>query len=77
MEFCKRKMPQDRGALPKEEGDVIREYKATNEENFLGSWLRKDGKDQKGRTTEADRKTTEEMGKKRTREERRERDGDC
>ena len=32
---------QDRGALPKEGGDVIREKKAMHEENFLSSWLRK------------------------------------
>ena len=31
---------QDRGALPKEEGDTIRECKAMHEENFLSSWLR-------------------------------------
>ena len=39
------KMLQDRGTLPMEEGDVIREYKAMPEENFLSSWLRADGKD--------------------------------
>ena len=33
-------MLQDRGALPKEEGDVVREYKAVHAENFLSSWLR-------------------------------------
>ena len=43
----KRKMLQDRGALSKEEGDVIREYKAMHEENFLSSWLREDGEDKK------------------------------
>ena len=41
----KRKMLQDRGALPKEEGDVIIEYEAIHEENFLSSWLREDGAD--------------------------------
>ena len=33
-------MLQDRGALPKEEGDIVREYKATREEHFSSSWLR-------------------------------------
>ena len=28
-------MLQDRGAFPEEEGDVIREYKAMHEDNFL------------------------------------------
>ena len=36
------KMLQDRDALPKQTGDVIREYKAMHEENFLSSWLRED-----------------------------------
>ena len=32
------KMLQDSGALPKGEGDIVREYKAMHEENFLSSW---------------------------------------
>ena len=40
---------QDRGELPKEEGDVIGEYKAMHDENFLSSWLREDGKDKEER----------------------------
>ena len=36
-------MLQDRGALPKKEGDVVREYRALHEENFMSSWLRGDG----------------------------------
>ena len=36
--LAREKMLQDRGALPKEEGHVVREYKAMHEENFLGSW---------------------------------------
>ena len=38
------KVLQERGALPKEEGDIVREYMAMNEQNFLGSWLREEGK---------------------------------
>ena len=33
---------RERGAMPKEEGDVIREYNAMHDENFLSSWLRED-----------------------------------
>ena len=33
--------------LPKEEGDVLGEYKAVHEENFLSSWLREDVKEKK------------------------------
>ena len=31
------------GALLKEEGDVLREFQAVHEENFLSSWLREVG----------------------------------
>ena len=40
--LAREKRLQDRGALPREEGDVIREYNAMHEENFLRSWLRED-----------------------------------
>ena len=60
---------QDRGALPKEEGDVIREFKATQDENFLSSWLKEDGKNKEGKIREVDKETTEETGQKRMREE--------
>ena len=48
-ESHKRKMLQDRGTLPEEEGDAIKECKAMHEDNFLSIWLRKDGKDKKER----------------------------
>ena len=35
-------MLEDRGALPTENGNQLREYKATLEENVLRSWLRED-----------------------------------
>ena len=38
--LAREKRLQERGAMPKEEGDVIREYNAMHEENFLSSWLR-------------------------------------
>ena len=38
-------MMQGRRELPKEEGHVIREYKAVHEDNFLSSWLREDVKE--------------------------------
>ena len=44
MESREVKLLQDKGALPKEEGDVAREYKAMHEEHFPSSWLRKDGR---------------------------------
>ena len=57
-------MLQDRGELPKEEGDVTGEYKATHEENFLSSWLREERKDREERIMEIGKETKEEMGKK-------------
>ena len=62
-------MLQDRGALPEEEGDVITEYKAMDEDNFLSIWLREDGEDKKERKLEVDKETEEEVSKKVKREE--------
>ena len=35
--IAERRMLDDRGALPKEEGEIIREYKSMHEDNFLTS----------------------------------------
>ena len=51
---------QDRGAVPKEEGDVIRECQAMHEENFLSSRLREDGKNKEEWVMEVDKDTREE-----------------
>ena len=67
------KMHQDRGALPKEEGDIIRENKAMHEENFLGSLLREDGKEKEQIIMETGKDTKEDR-KPARRGERRERD---
>ena len=55
---------QDRGALPREGGKVIREYNAMHEENFLSSWLREEmvGKDE--RRKKEDKKNREEVKRK-------------
>ena len=55
--LAREKMLLDRGALSKEEGDVVREYKAMHEEHFLSSLLREVGDDKKDRVLEADRET--------------------
>ena len=47
---------RERGALPKEEGDAIGEYKAVHEENSLSSWLREDGKHKEERVMEVDKR---------------------
>ena len=38
--LAREKIIRERGALPKEEGDAVRECKAMHEENFLSSWLK-------------------------------------
>ena len=40
--IAKKRTLEDKATLPKEEGDLIREYKAMHEENCLSSWLRED-----------------------------------
>ena len=43
MECCQREnVGRWRGALPKEDGDQLREHKATNEDNFFSSWPMQD-----------------------------------
>ena len=61
-------MLQDRSALPKEGSDVIREYKAMHEENFLSSWLREDVEGTAERKKKVDKETREEVSRKRKRE---------
>ena len=40
--MAKEKIMEERGELPKEEGDVVEQFQAMHEENFLSSWLRED-----------------------------------
>ena len=40
--IAKKTMLEDSGAPPREDGDFIREYKATHEDRFLISWLEED-----------------------------------
>ena len=40
--LSKKRMLEDRGAVPKEDGNFLRECQAMHEENFLSSWLRED-----------------------------------
>ena len=41
--IAKERILEHGGALPKEEGDIMREYGAMNEERFLSGWLRNVG----------------------------------
>ena len=51
MNEAKKKMLEDRGALFKEEGDLVREYTAMHEDNFFCIWLRSD---EEGRAREGE-----------------------
>ena len=42
--IAKKRMLEDRGALNKEKGNLVREHKATHEEHFLSIWLRENKK---------------------------------
>ena len=58
------------GAMPKEEGDVIREYNAMHEENFLSSWLREDLVQKRGKKKEGEGVSQRKKGRKRKKERR-------
>ena len=62
------------GQLPNEEGDVVREFKAMNEEDFWSSWLREDERSKEERKAEAEGKGVEEGGKRKREEEKDEND---
>ena len=40
--ITKDRLLEDRGGLPREDGNRLREYRSMHEENFLSSWLRED-----------------------------------
>ena len=71
MELGKSKIMEERGELPNEEGDVVRQKRAMHEEDFWSSWLREDEKSKEERKAEAEGKGEEE-GEKRKREEEKE-----
>ena len=72
--LAKENILKERGELPNEEGDVVREYKAMHEENFLGSWLREDVRVKEERVAKACEKNEEERGEKRKKEEEKDED---
>ena len=57
--LAREEMLQHRGALSKEEEDIVREYKAGHEENSLSSWVREDVEDKKERKMEVDKESEE------------------
>ena len=73
MNVAKERYLKDRGALRKEDGNQLREYRAVHEENFLCSWLREDEEGVKAEMQRLSEEAEQEEGKSGTREvERRE-----
>ena len=77
VDICQRKHVGDRGALLEEEGDLVREYQALNEDNFQSSWLREDVEGIEERRKEMDKKAREEEGSSVKREVEREEETTC
>ena len=57
-------MLRDRGALPKEECDFIREHRTMHEENILSSWLREEETEKEEVILETGKETEEERVKR-------------
>ena len=70
--IAKKRMLEYRGALPKEDGDLPREYQAMHEENFLSSWLREDME----REQEERKRLNEEAGREESNSGKREMEGE-
>ena len=64
--LAKEKIMRERGELPDEESDAVREYRAMHEENFLSNWMREDGRGKE------ERQMLTIMKKKRVTKEKRE-----
>ena len=69
---AKEKDMKERGELPSEEGDVVKESKAMHEEDFRSSWLREDERGREERMANAERKEKEKKRNKRKRVEEKE-----
>ena len=52
---------KERGELPNEEGDVVKEYKAMHEEDFWSSWLREDERGKEERLSKAESNEEEKV----------------
>ena len=76
MESRQRENVAKQRCIPKEVGDIVREYKAMHEENFLSNWLRGDVEGMEDRRKDRKDKAKEdkaEVVKERWREKRRKR----
>ena len=69
--LAQEKIMKERGDLPDEEGDAVRECKAMYEENFWSNWLMEDERGKAERMAKAE-KNDEEKSEKKKREEEKE-----
>ena len=65
--LAREKILRERGALAKEEGDAIGEYKAMHEEKCWSSWLMEDGREEEEGTVGMGNDSIEERSEKRRR----------
>ena len=63
---------EDRGALPEEDGNQLRECRAMHEENFLSSWPREDVEERKAEMERLNEEAKQEKSKSGRREVERE-----
>ena len=70
--LAKEKIMKERGELPNEVGDAVREYRAMHEENFWSSWLREDERGKKEGTARAEKKEEERVEKRKREDEKEE-----
>ena len=70
--LAKDKIMKERGELPNEEGDAVREDKAMHEENFWSNWPREDerGKEERIAKAEKNEEETVKRGKEKRRKKR-------
>ena len=68
------KVLRERGELPKEEGDAVREYKAMHEENFMSSWFGEEVREKEEIMVKVSDEKEEERSEKREREGEKEED---
>ena len=65
--IARKRTLEDRGALPTEDGDLLREYQAMHEDNFLSRWLREhvEGKEEEREKLNKEAKEEESKSGKR------------
>ena len=61
--IAKKRMLEDRGALPRDDGDLLREYQAMHEESFRSSWLRENVEGEQAKMEKSEEEAKQEESK--------------